>query len=195
MSVRLTKIYTRTGDDATTGLVGGSRVRKHDPRVAAYGDVDEANACVGLAIASCDDAAMREMLRSIQQDLFDLGADLATPLKDQESSTSVLRITPEQTRRLESMIDAHNDRLPSLESFVLPGGTELAARLHLARTVVRRAERSISSLIESRSDTVAHEPLVYMNRLSDLLFVLARVANGSGDGDVLWVPGGNRGRS
>ncbi|MHC4975277.1 MAG: cob(I)yrinic acid a,c-diamide adenosyltransferase [Planctomycetota bacterium] len=190
MSVRLTKIYTRTGDDGTTGLVGGARVRKHDARVVAYGDVDEANACVGVAIASCDDDAMGELLRSIQQDLFDVGADLATPLSSGEEGA--LRVTDTQTSRLEAQIDKYNSGLTKLESFVLPGGTELAARLHAARAVVRRAERSISRLIEGEGSRVALGPLVYMNRLSDLLFVLARVANDGGRSDVLWVPGANR---
>jgi cob(I)alamin adenosyltransferase len=195
LSVRLTKIYTRTGDDGQTGLVGGIRVPKHDTRVFAYGDVDEANACLGWAIAACQEPSMRTLLESIQQDLFDLGADLATPRSKGESASQVLRITQSQVTQLEASIDAHNESLPALRSFVLPGGTELSARLHIARTVVRRAERQVSALLAQEGDRVAPQPLVYLNRLSDLLFVLARVANEGGQDDVLWEPGSNRGSS
>ncbi len=192
--VKLNKIYTRTGDDGTTGLASGARVRKDDLRVEAYGTVDEANAHVGAAVTLCgpDHALIRDVLTAVQHDLFDLGADLATPVAAGEPPQSRLRIVPEQTERLEKQIDAFNARLAPLNSFVLPGGTPLASALHLARTVVRRAERLAVALAAQQPGSTGPEPVRYLNRLSDLLFVLARVANADGSGDVLWIPGANR---
>ena len=194
--VKLTKIYTRTGDDGTTGLGTGGRVRKDDPRVDAYGDVDEANAAVGGAIVACDAAGLGEivsLLRGIQNDLFDAGADLCVPIEHSEKAGSRLRVQPEQTRRLERAIDRYNDPMPALTSFVLPGGSAAAAALHLARTITRRAERRVVSLRAADPKATSAEAVKYLNRLSDLLFVLARVANRNGAADVLWVPGANRG--
>lgn len=183
--VRLNRIYTRTGDDGTTGLVDGSRRRKHDARIAAYGTVDEANSAVGMArlhAAGDDDA----MLARIQNDLFDLGADLATP----GDITGALRITQNQVDRLEREIDTMNAGLAPLMSFVLPGGTALAACLHLARTIVRRAERI--AVDANQTDAVGDLPIKYLNRLSDHVFVMSRHCNAKADGDVLWTPGANR---
>jgi cob(I)alamin adenosyltransferase len=199
--VKLTRIYTRTGDDGTTGLATGLRVRKDDPRVEAYGTVDEANAAIGLAIRAADDApasdatahAIAATLRLIQHDLFDLGADLATPAAENEAPNSRLRILPAQVARLEAAIDHYNDPLGMLTSFVLPGGSSLACALHLARTVVRRAERLCVTLASHDAIGINQEAIKYLNRLSDLLFVLGRVANDHGKGDVLWKPGANRG--
>jgi cob(I)alamin adenosyltransferase len=191
--VRLTKIYTRTGDRGETGLGDGARVPKHDARVCAYGDVDEANSVLGLAAAACDDT-LRKILAPIQNDLFDVGADLATPVAANEEPGSRLRVTPAQCERLERLIDEFNERLAPLESFVLPGGSEAAARLHVARAAVRRAERSVAALMH-HDGTVGEQPLIYLNRLSDLLFVLARVANDDGRTDVLWKPGASQGDS
>lgn len=191
--VRISKVYTKTGDDGTTGLVGGVRVSKADPRVEAYGTVDEANACIGLAVVAAGGAGegpIADLLRSLQHDLFDAGADLATPVAASEGRS--LRITPAQTERLEREIDAHNAGLPALTSFVLPGGSALAAALHVARTVVRRAERCAVALLAQEPMATSGEVVRYLNRLSDLLFVLGRVANARADGDVLWVPGANR---
>jgi cob(I)alamin adenosyltransferase len=197
--VRLTKIYTKTGDDGTTGLIGGGRVRKDDLRVEAYGTVDEANAALGLAVVACEQSvegsaarALAEVLRSTQHDLFDLGADLALPIVADETPGAMLRVTAAQVTRLEEVIDMHNDRLAPLTSFVLPGGTPAAAALHLARTVVRRAERLAVTLRLDRPAEVNEHALHYLNRLSDLLFVLARVANEWSARDVLWVPGKSR---
>ncbi|MBL9033046.1 MAG: cob(I)yrinic acid a,c-diamide adenosyltransferase [Phycisphaerae bacterium] len=194
--VKLTKIYTRTGDDGTTGLGTGARVPKSSLRVEAYGAVDEANAAIGLAVVAsrASDAGERgaeigSLLASIQQDLFDAGADLCVPLVSGESGK--LRIVATQTARLEAAIDRFNERLAPLTSFVLPGGTALAAALHLARTVTRRAEREVVRLTEAEPRGVSPEVVKYLNRLSDLLFVLSRAANGGSD--VLWVPGANRG--
>lgn len=197
--VKLTKIYTRTGDDGTTGLGTGARIAKDDLRVEAYGEVDEANAAVGLAVAACEAvgapmAELRDLLKTIQHDLFDVGADLCVPVEPGEEAGSKLRVQPGQTARLEREIDRFNEPMPRLMSFVLPGGTAPAAALHLARTVVRRAERRVVSLRRAEPDRTAAETVKYLNRLSDLLFVLSRVANGNGAGDVLWVPGANRGR-
>ncbi len=192
--VRIRKVYTKTGDDGTTGLIGGMRVSKADPRVEAYGTVDEANACVGLAVVAAEGAGagdIVDLLRSVQHDLFDAGADLATPVVTGEGRS--LRITPAQTERLERAIDAHNAGLPALTSFVLPGGSALGAALHLARTVVRRAERCAVALRSHDPAATSEEMVRYLNRLSDLLFVLGRVANARAAGDVLWKPGANRG--
>lgn len=196
--VKLTRIYTRTGDDGTTGLVTGTRVSKASLRVEAYGAVDEANAAVGLAVLALErdggpGAPLAGVLRSIQHDLFDAGADLATPVTPGEKPDQALRITPDQTARIEALIDGHNADLPALTSFILPGGSDGAAHLHLARTVTRRAERLIVALRCAEPDATSPEVLRYINRLSDLLFVLCRVANRARGGDVLWKPGANRG--
>jgi len=183
--VRLNKIYTRTGDDGTTGLVDGSRRAKHDPRFEAVGAVDEANAVLGWAALAQGDAAD---LARIQNDLFDLGADLATPGDDFAPSEMVLRIVPAQAEWLEQRIDAVNESLEPLRSFILPGGSEAAARLHIARTAVRRAERTMTAL--AFAEPVNPAALAYINRLSDYLFVLARAANGGND--PLWQPGASR---
>jgi cob(I)alamin adenosyltransferase len=185
--VRLNKIYTRTGDDGTTGLVDGSRRAKHDARFEAVGAVDEANSLLGWAVLALDEA---EYLVRIQNDLFDLGADLATPGNDFAPSEMVLRLVPAQTEWLEQRIDAANERLEPLKSFILPGGSEAAARLHIARAAVRRAERAMTTL--AAAEPVNPAALAYVNRLSDYLFVLARAVNAAGVGDVLWVPGANR---
>ena len=186
--VRLTRIYTRGGDKGETSLGDGSRVKKHDPRVAAYGDVDEANSIIGLARLHTTGEA-DAMLARIQNDLFDLGADLCTP-DEPNPKYPPLRISKDQVTRLEREIDAMNAKLAPLESFVLPGGTPAAALLHVARTVVRRAERLTTALALK----AAVNPLViaYLNRLSDHLFVLARHLNDNGARDVLWTPGANR---
>ncbi len=198
--VKLTRIYTRGGDAGETSLGDGSRVPKHDRRVAAYGTVDEANAAIGLARLHTAPPLMAErpdidaMLGRIQNDLFDLGADLCTP-EEPEPKYPPLRIVQSQVDRLEAEIDAMNATLAPLTSFILPGGSPAAAHLHLARTVTRRAERLMTDL--ARHEPVTPAALKYVNRLSDHLFVLSRVVNtpgagGNGAGDVLWVPGGNR---
>ena len=192
--VKLNKIYTRTGDDGTTGLVDGSRCPKHSARMEAIGAVDEANSAIGLAAAALDGEHARLAFR-IQNDLFDLGADLATPLggvggDDFEPGEMTLRMVPAQTEWLEGRIDALNEALEPLTSFVLPGGSEAAARTHVARASVRRAERRMAAMAEGASVNPA--ALTYINRLSDLLFVLARVLNDNGAADVNWVPGANR---
>jgi len=192
--VKLNKIYTRTGDDGSTGLVDGSRQAKHAARIEAIGAVDESNSAIGLtavALAGSEDA---KSLFRIQNDMFDLGADLATPLgevggKDFAPSEMVLRIIPAQAEWLEHAIDALNERLEPLKTFVLPGGSEAAARVHVARASVRRAERSVTAL--AAEDPVNPAALAYINRLSDYLFVLARIANDDG-ADVKWIPGANR---
>ena len=191
--VRLTRIYTRGGDKGETSLGNGERVAKHDPRVAAFGTVDEANATIGLARLhlgngeAADDAD--QILARVQNDLFDLGADLCRPEEEGAKDPAPLRVTAAQVSRLEGEIDRLNADLAPLASFVLPGGTAGAAYLHLARTVVRRAEREMTAL--ARSETVNPEAIRYVNRLSDLFFVLARVLNDGGAQDVLWEPGRN----
>ena len=187
--VKLNKIYTRTGDDGTTGLVDGSRCPKHSARIAAMGKVDEANSAIGLAAVMITGAPGAEITR-IQNDLFDLGADLATPGEDFAPSEMVLRIVPAQVDWLEARIDAHNAGLAPLTSFILPGGSELAARLHIARATTRAAERAMVAL--AAEDAVNPAALAYINRLSDYLFVLARLVNDNGRMDVKWVPGANR---
>jgi cob(I)alamin adenosyltransferase len=189
--VYLSRIYTRSGDSGDTALGDGCRVPKDSPRVEAYGQVDELNAVLGLVAASCPDCPELAFLRTIQNDLFDVGADLCVPIATGEHAGKGLRVTVSQWERLEKAIDQWNEDLQPLRSFVLPGGKPLAAWLHLSRTVCRRAERAVVTL--QRSDTINENALIYLNRLSDLLFVLARVANDGGKGDVLWVPGENRG--
>ena len=187
--VKLNRIYTKTGDDGTTGLVRGARRRKDDLRIEAYGTVDEANSFVGMArLNSAGMARIDNVLARIQNDLFDLGSDLATPGEDTDLLRPSLRITAAQTGWLETQIDSLNEKLEPLTSFVLPGGTPLSTALHLARTVTRRAERLVVALV-GREPDVNPEALRYLNRLSDLLFVLARVGNNNGAKDVLWTPG------
>jgi len=189
--VVLNRIYTRTGDAGQTALGDGRRVAKHSLRVSAYGTVDETNATVGLARLHSE-GAMDERLARIQNDLFDLGADLCRPEseKDSQAEYPPLRMAAAQVDRLEAEIDAMNAGLAPLRSFVLPGGSALAAHLHLCRTVSRRAERLVVEL--AASEPVTPAAVKYLNRLSDWFFVAARVANGNGEGDVLWVPGANR---
>ena len=187
--VVLNRIYTRTGDKGDTALGSGKRVPKHDLRIEAYGTVDEANACVGVARLSTT-GELDQMLARVQNDLFDLGADLCVPEDGGEIAAKALRISDAQVERLEREIDAMNEKLQPLRSFVLPGGTPAAANLHVARTVCRRAERVIVKLAES--EALSSATVKYANRLSDFLFVAARFANLS-TGDVLWVPGANRG--
>ena len=191
--VRLNKIYTRTGDDGTTGLVSGPRRRKDDLRVACYGTVDEANSAIGVAraaLAAGGRADVDAMLARIQNDLFDLGADLAAPDTGEKPAYEPLRIVQSQIDWLEASIDALNADIPPLRSFVLPGGSPAAAALHLARTVTRRAERQIVEL--AAREPVSREAIGFVNRLSDFLFVAARAVNDNGASDVLWVPGANR---
>ena len=188
--VKLTRIYTKGGDKGKTSLGRGERVAKHDARVEAYGTVDEANAVIGLARAAIGSGDADEMLARIQNDLFDLGADLCTVMGKARRGEKALRIVPAQTRRLEQEIDAMNAELSPLNSFVLPGGSLGSAWLHLARPVSRRAERKIPQLAVRKR--VNPEAIAYINRLSDHLFVLARRLNGNGSSDVLWVPGGTR---
>ncbi|MDH6247851.1 cob(I)alamin adenosyltransferase [Mycobacterium sp. OTB74] len=188
MAVHLTRIYTRTGDDGSTGLSDFSRVSKNDSRLAAYADCDEANAAIGVAVAAgAPDDRIRLVLLQIQNDLFDAGADLSTPVVA-EPEYPPLRITQPYIDRLEGWCDEFNSPLPKLTSFILPGGTPLSAYLHVARTVVRRAERSAWQAVAEHGDSVNPLSAKYLNRLSDLLFILSRVANP--DGDVLWQPGG-----
>ena len=191
--VKLNKIYTRTGDNGTTGLVAGPRRKKHDLRVESYGEVDEANCCIGLVrqhLAGQPD--LDAMLMRIQNDLFDLGADLATPETGKKLDYEPLRIAQVQVDRLETEIDLLNADLEPLRSFVLPGGTPAAAALHLARTVARRAERRIVALQDVEGEAVSAAAAAYINRLSDFLFVAARWVNDNGRTDILWVPGKNR---
>lgn len=190
--VKLNKIYTRTGDDGSTGLVDGSRVSKDDLRVRAYGDVDETNSVIGLVRLHLQNQVLDDMLVRIQNDLFDLGADLATPLpaKDEADSEYALRMVAAQSTRLEEELDALNADLEPLTSFVLPGGSPPAAYLHQARTVCRRAERVCVAL--GQTTDINPPALTYLNRLSDFLFVAARWCNDQGQTDVKWVPGANR---
>ena len=191
--VKLNKIYTRTGDNGTTGLVTGPRRSKSDLRVDAYGSVDEANAFVGLARQRTGDSPeLDAMLMRIQNDLFDLGADLATPETGEKQDYEPLRIVAAQVARLEAEIDRLNADLEPLRSFVLPAGSAASATLHAARTVARRAERQMVALAETEGEIVSREAVAYINRLSDFLFVAARWANDMGQADVLWVPGRNR---
>lgn len=187
--VYLNRIYTKTGDGGETSLGDGQRVRKTDLRIAAYGGVDELNAVIGLAVATDLDPNLAEMLRRIQNDLFDLGADLCVP-ESESPAYPPLRVTAAQVEQLERWIDAMNERLEPLKSFILPGGSVSAAHLHLARTVCRRVEIGVLEL--TARDPINSQAVIYLNRLSDLLFVLGRIANQDGRADVLWVPGGNR---
>jgi cob(I)alamin adenosyltransferase len=186
--VFLSRIYTKSGDAGETGLGDGTRVPKDDPRVAAYGSVDELNAVLGLLLVQCPDVPESGLLRTIQNDLFDVGADLCVPPAAGEAPGSRLRVLPEQAVRLELAIDRLNEPLEPLRSFILPGGSLAAAWCHLARTVCRRAERDVVTL--SHGATINPAVVVYLNRLSDFLFVLGRVCNANGQQDVLWVPGG-----
>jgi cob(I)alamin adenosyltransferase len=190
--VALNRIYTRTGDQGTTGLASGERRPKYDLRIEAYGTVDETNACIGLARLHTGGHAIDPMLGRIQNDLFDLGADLATPETGKPLKYEPLRIVEAQVERLEAEIDELNAALSPLRSFVLPGGTPAAAALHHARTVCRRAERLTVELAAKPEEAVSPACVKYLNRLSDFLFVAARVVNDDGALDVLWVPGQNR---
>jgi cob(I)alamin adenosyltransferase len=185
--VYLSRIYTRSGDSGETGLGDGTRVPKDHPRVAAYGAVDELNAVLGLITSHHPNLPEADLLRSVQNDLFDVGADLCLPQAADEPPGAKLRVRPEQAVRLEAAIDRLNAGLAPLTSFVLPGGTPAAAWCHLARTVCRRAERDVTAL--AHREPVNPQVIVYLNRLSDLLFVLARVCNENGKADVLWKPG------
>jgi cob(I)alamin adenosyltransferase len=190
--VVLNRIYTRTGDDGTTALAAGGRRPKHDPRVEAFGTVDETNACIGLVRLHTAETTLDPVLARIQNDLFDLGADLATVETGKPLPYEPLRVTEAQVDWLEGEIDRMNSELSPLRSFVLPGGTPAAAALHLARTVCRRAERRTTELASEPAETVSPAVVKYLNRLSDLLFVASRFVNGRGADDVLWVPGQNR---
>jgi cob(I)alamin adenosyltransferase len=191
--VVLNKIYTRTGDDGTTALGTGERRKKYDLRISAYGTIDEVNATIGIArLHTGEDPSLDAALSRIQNDLFDVGADLCTPGKGKGPGGARLTVTENQVTWLEAEIDRLNAELLPLRSFVLPGGSAAAAYLHLARTVCRRAERQIAELKEKPDESVTGELLKYVNRLSDFLFVASRYANGKGAGDVLWKPGQNR---
>lgn len=191
--VKLNKIYTRTGDDGTTGLVSGPRRLKSDMRVEAYGTVDETNSVIGLArIHTADQPDLDAMLARIQNDLFDLGADLAAPDTGEPLEYEPLRIIDKQVQRIEQEIDALNATLDPLRSFILPGGSPAAAWLHLARTVARRTERHMVELSKREGEIVSRAAIEYINRLSDFLFVAARHTNDGGKADILWVPGKNR---
>lgn len=190
MAVHLTKIYTRTGDDGTTALSDFSRVPKNDPRLQAYADCDELNASIGVVLAMGNPSEeIVATLRRVQNELFDAGADLATP-DNPDLGYEPLRITQEYIDRLEQDCDAYNEKLEKLDSFILPGGTPAAALLHVSRTICRRAERAAWAAVEAVPDTTSVLPAKYLNRLSDLLFILGRVANNSDD--IKWVPGGER---
>lgn len=191
--VKLNKIYTKTGGDGTTGLVDGSRIAKNDPRMAAIGDVDELNSALGVAICEITEDALIQELRGIQNDLFDLGADLATPAEagdDFAPSEMILRIVPSQVERLENRIDAATASLDPLTSFILPGGAKAAAAVHLVRAIARRTERTC--VAAAMTMPLNPQALAYINRLSDYLFVLGRLLNNGGKDDILWVPGGSR---
>lgn len=188
--VKLNKIYTRTGDDGSTGLVDGTRIPKDAARMVAIGDVDEVNSLLGVAALHAE-GEMLARIRMIQNDLFDLGADLATPGDDFEPGEMTLRMVARQVTRLEEEIDAMNEDMAALTSFILPGGTALAAALHVARATARRAERA--AVTAARDVPINPDALRYINRLSDWLFVAARFANGGGRDDILWVPGASRG--
>lgn len=190
--VNLTRIYTRTGDDGTTSLGDMSRTGKNDPRLKAYADVDEANCAIGVVLTQPGgDHDVVHLLRRVQNELFDVGADLCTPVVD-DPPHEPLRVTADYITRLENECDQYNDSLTPLRSFILPGGTPMAAHLHVARTVVRRAERSTWAALDMYHGGMNPLTATYLNRLSDLLFILARVANVDSGGDVLWEPGASR---
>ncbi len=188
--VHLSRIYTKSGDKGETGLGDGKRVSKDDPRIWAYGEVDELGALLGVCRTLCSDASIDKELERIQNDLFDVGADLCVPPQEGEEKGTCLRVTPDQVVQLEKDMDTHNESLGELKSFILSGGSPLGANLHLARCVARRAERRSVALaaLEDVNESVVH----YLNRLSDYLFVLARFVNKQDDSEVLWVPGGER---
>lgn len=195
--VELTRIYTRTGDDGTTNLVDFSRTSKNDLRLIAFADVDEANSFIGWAVSLGElPSDIVAVLRAIQNELFDVGADLGAPVQEAPAAQPQLRVEPDYIERLEAWCDHYNGQLEKLRSFILPGGTESAAVLHVARTVTRRAERAAWAAIEVHGETMNARTAQYLNRLSDLLFILARCANRGADrssgGDILWVPGGDR---
>jgi cob(I)alamin adenosyltransferase len=192
--VKLNKIYTKTGDDGTTGLGNGARVWKFDLRVESYGTVDEANSAIGMARihTAAENPLVDAMLARIQNDLFDLGAELATPDTGKKLGYEPLRVTPHQVSRIEADIDALNAHMQPLQSFVLPGGSPAAAALHLARTIARRAERLMVELAAKPGENVSRTSIEYINRVSDFLFVASRAVNDNGSNDVLWVPGANR---
>jgi cob(I)alamin adenosyltransferase len=190
--VVLSQIYTRTGDDGTTALADGSRAHKADPRLAAYADTEEANCAIGMALTFGNlPEPVVTLLGRIQNELFDVGADLANPVSDEPRAYPPIRVDDSYITALEEACDQYNDGLPALRSFILPGGTPGAALLHAARTITRRAERSAWEARREHGDSVSPVPAKYLNRLSDLLFILGRVAN-TGHGDVLWRPGGDR---
>ena len=189
--VTLDKIYTKSGDKGKTRLATGEPVVKWDTRVEAYGTIDEVNAVLGIA-AMIAEGQFKSAINRIQNDLFDLGADLATPDKGKDLGYEPLRIQASQVERLEAEIDAMNDDIPPLDSFVLPGGSCLASYLHLARTICRRAERTIAKLASAEDEIINEQALIYANRLSDWLFVASRAANDNGASDVKWIPGANR---
>lgn len=193
--VNLTRIYTRTGDDGTTALGDFSRTSKNDPRLIAYADCDEANSALGVVLATGGpalDARLVALLRRVQNELFDVGSDLCVPVTAEPPKHEPLRITEGYVERLEQACDEWNAELPALRSFILPGGSAASAYLHVARTVTRRAERSVWAALEAHGDAVNPLTAKYLNRLSDLLFILCRVTNLDAGGDVLWVPGGER---
>jgi cob(I)alamin adenosyltransferase len=191
--VKIDKIYTRTGDKGTTRLSTGEPVAKWSPRVSAYGAVDETNATLGLAaLHAGDDIWLKEAIFRVQNDLFDLGADLATPDRGKDLGWEPLRIVPAQITRLETEIDAMNTDVAPLDSFILPGGSAFAACLHLARTTARRAERHVAEAYSREDEIISDEALAYINRLSDWLFIAGRRANENGKADIKWVPGANR---
>ena len=192
--VKINKIYTKTGDDGSTGLADGTRVKKHDPRPSAYGTVDELNSVLGLIVCLLNNSTIKNielvnLFKQIQNDLFDLGADLSTPTIDKEKQNA-LRIVENQVKNIEKEIDMYNKHLKPLNSFILPGGSEVSSWLHIARTIARRAERDLSYL--STIENINKFSLIYLNRLSDLLFVFCRVFNKNGQDDVLWKPGQNQ---
>jgi len=195
--VKLNKIYTRTGDDGSTGLADGSRVAKHSARPQAYGSVDELNSSLGLVlfclnknVSDENNIEIRNLIRKIQNDLFDLGADLSTPISKIKGKYPPLRINESQVNKIEKEIDKYNIKLSPLNSFILPGGSEISSLLHISRTVARRAERDVSLL--AIQEEINNQALIYLNRLSDLLFVLCRVLNENGLNDIMWIPGLNR---
>jgi cob(I)alamin adenosyltransferase len=195
--VKLNKIYTRTGDSGSTGLTDGSRVAKHSPRPQAYGTVDELNSSLGLVYFCLNNKdtdktyiEIKDLIKEIQNDLFDLGADLSTPISKTKEKYPPLRIQKAQVNKIEQRIDKYNSKLTPLNSFILPGGSEVSSLLHMSRTIARRAERDTSLL--SSEEPINTQSLIYLNRLSDLLFVLCRVLNDNGLNDILWIPGLNQ---